>query len=94
VRRRRYGPRDHHRADLNSPFDVARVWRDHKVKPWRTDTFKSSDDKRFEEKLLDVVGLHLNPLERGVVLPGPTTARIVSSVGDELTRSDLARERV
>jgi transposase len=46
---------------------VARVWRDHDLKPWRVDTFKVSRDQRFEEKLVDVVGLYLNPPERAVV---------------------------
>jgi transposase len=46
---------------------VARIWRDHGLKPWRVDTFKVSNDPRFEEKLIDVVGLYLNPPERAVV---------------------------
>ena len=47
---------------------VARIWRDHELKPWKVDTFKISTDPRFEEKLVDVVGLYLNPPERAVVL--------------------------
>ncbi len=46
---------------------VARIWRDHNLRPWRTDRFKVSGDPRFEEKLVDVVGLYLNPPERAVV---------------------------
>jgi transposase len=46
---------------------IARVWRDHGLKPWRVDTFKVSNDPRFEDKLVDVVGLYLNPPERAVV---------------------------
>jgi transposase len=46
---------------------VARIWRDHNLKPWKIDTFKLSNDPNFEEKLLDVVGLYLNPPERAVV---------------------------
>ena len=46
---------------------VARIWRDHRLKPWRVDTFKISNDKRFEEELVDVVGLYLNPPERAMV---------------------------
>jgi transposase len=46
---------------------VARVWRDHNLKPWKVDTFKLSSDPRFEEKLVDVVGLYLDPPERAVV---------------------------
>jgi transposase len=47
---------------------VARVWRDRNLKPWLVDTFKLSNDPRFEEKLIDVVGLYLDPPERAVVL--------------------------
>jgi transposase len=47
---------------------VARIWRDHQLKPWRTETFKLSNDPDFEAKLVDVVGLYLNPPERAVVL--------------------------
>jgi transposase len=36
---------------------VARIWTDHGLKPWKVDTFKISNDPRFEEKLVDVVGL-------------------------------------
>ncbi len=45
---------------------VARIWRDHGLKPWKVDTFKLSNDPLFEQKLLDVVGLYLNPPERAV----------------------------
>ncbi len=40
---------------------VARIWRDHELKPWKIDTFKLSNDPRFEEKLVDVVRLYLAP---------------------------------
>ena len=46
---------------------VARIWRDHELKPWKVDTFKISNDPLFEEKLVDVVGLYLDPPERAVV---------------------------
>src|SRR5664280_2549044 len=46
---------------------VARVWRDHGLKPWKVDTFKISNDPHFEENLVDVVGLYLNPPERAIV---------------------------
>ena len=44
---------------------VARIWRDHNLKPWKVDTFKISNDPRFEDKLVDVVGLYLNPPAAG-----------------------------
>jgi transposase len=51
-----------------SPATVQRIWDAHNLKPWRVDTFKLSNDKRFLEKLTDVVGLYLNPPEKAIVL--------------------------
>jgi transposase len=38
------------------------------LKPHLVRTFKLSNDPRFEEKLIDVVGLYLNPPDKAVVL--------------------------
>src|SRR6266571_1655997 len=46
---------------------VARIWRARNLKPWRVETFKLSKDTDFEKKLVDVVGLYLNPPARAVV---------------------------
>ncbi len=46
---------------------VAQIWRDHGLKPWKVETFKISTDPLFETKLVDVVGLYLNPPERAAV---------------------------
>ena len=46
---------------------VARIWADHNLKPWQVTTFKISNDPRFEDKLVDVVGLYLNPPARAAV---------------------------
>ncbi len=46
---------------------VARIWRDHGLKPWKVDTFKLSGDPDFEAKLVDVVGLYLHPPAKAVV---------------------------
>jgi transposase len=46
---------------------VARIWRDHELKPWKVKTFKISTDPQFEEKLVDVVGLYVDPPQRAVV---------------------------
>lgn len=51
-----------------SPATVQRVWSARAIKPHRVQTFKLSTDPRFEEKLVDVVGLYLNPPEKAVVL--------------------------
>jgi transposase len=47
---------------------VRRVWAAHGLKPHLTRTFKLSNDPCFEEKLVDVVGLYLNPPEHAMVL--------------------------
>jgi hypothetical protein len=46
---------------------VAKIWADHGLKPWRVETFKVSNDPRFEEKLVDVVGLYMDPPTRATV---------------------------
>jgi transposase len=46
---------------------VATIWRDHELRPWKTDTFKLSTDPDFESKLVDVVGLYLDPPAKAVV---------------------------
>ncbi len=46
---------------------VQRVWRDNNLKPHRTKGFKVSNDPRFAEKLVDIVGLYLNPPEHALV---------------------------
>jgi transposase len=51
-----------------SSATVQRIWSARGLAPHRVDTFKLSNDKRFEEKLVDVVGLYLNPPDRAVVL--------------------------
>ncbi len=51
-----------------SPATVQRIWSARDLKPHRVKTFKLSNDKRFEEKLVDVVGLYLNPPENAIVL--------------------------
>ena len=51
-----------------SPSMVQRVWKANGLRPHRTRTFKLSNDKQFVEKLVDVVGLYLNPPEHALVL--------------------------
>jgi transposase len=50
------------------PNLVHRVWKAHQLKPHRIETFKLSRDPQFVEKLVDVVGLYLNPPEHALVL--------------------------
>jgi len=51
-----------------SATTIRRVWRRNGLKPHRHDTFKLSRDPHFEDKLVDVVGLYLNPPEHTIVL--------------------------
>ena len=47
---------------------VAALWREHDLQPHRQGTFKLSTDPDFEEKVIDVVGLYLDPPMDAVVL--------------------------
>ena len=51
-----------------SSATVQRIWSARGLKPHLVDTFKISNDPQFEEKLVDVVGLYLNPPDKAVVL--------------------------
>jgi len=51
-----------------SPSSGGRIWAAHGLKPHRVKTFKLSNDKRFVEKLEDIVGLYLSPPEHAIVL--------------------------
>ena len=55
-------------AQSVSEATVRRIWHSHNLKPHLTETFKLSRDKRFVEKLQDVVGLYLNPPDKALVL--------------------------
>ena len=47
---------------------VQRVWAGAGLKPHLVRTFKLSNDPKFAEKVVDVVGLYMNPPERALVL--------------------------
>ncbi|QQN75546.1 IS630 family transposase [Croceicoccus sp. YJ47] len=51
-----------------SATTIRRVWQRNGLKPHLQDTFKLSRDPRFEDKLIDVVGLYPNPPEHAIVL--------------------------
>jgi transposase len=53
-------------SDL-SYSSVQRIWKAHELKPHRVKTFKLSNDKRFVEKVQDIVGLYLNPPDKALV---------------------------
>lgn len=55
---------------------VSRVWRANGLKPHLIRTFKLSNDPHFENKLVDVVGLYLNPPENALVISADEKSQI------------------
>jgi hypothetical protein len=51
-----------------SRMAIHRVWHGFALEPRRTETFKLSSDPLFIEKVRNIVGLHLNPPDRTLVL--------------------------
>ena len=50
-----------------SPKTIHRIWQRYNLKPHLVETFKLSKDKKFFEKLEDVVGLYMNPPDKALV---------------------------
>lgn len=50
------------------PSTVHDVWKRHDLKPHKVRRFKLSKDPKFEEKVVDIVGLYLAPPERSLVI--------------------------
>ena len=59
-----------------SRMAVQRIWKAHNLKPHLVETFKLSRDPQFVEKLVDVVGLYLDPPDRALVLCVDEKSRI------------------
>jgi len=59
-----------------SQSTVQRVWRANEIKPHLARTFKLITDPKFEEKLVDVVGLYLDLPEKALVLCVDEKSRI------------------
>ncbi len=51
-----------------SHMTVHRIWKKNDIKPHLVKTFKYSNDKMLEEKVIDIVGLYLDPPENALVL--------------------------
>lgn len=56
------------RAQGISLSSIQRIWKAHNLRPHKAETFKHSTDEQFVDKLVDVVGLYLNPPEKALVL--------------------------
>ena len=66
--RTRWSVRTMAQATGVSKATVQRLWSANGIKPHVTRTFKLSNDKNFEKKFWDVIGLYLNPPDRALVL--------------------------
>ena len=51
-----------------SSSTVHRIWREHKLRPHQVRSFKFSKDPQLVEKVIDVVGLYLDPPKGALVL--------------------------
>jgi transposase len=49
-------------------WQVRQIWEAADLKPHRLKTFKISNDPQFAEKVIDVVGLYMNPPDQALVL--------------------------
>ena len=63
-----------------SASTIGRIWRSYGLKPHLSTTFKLSNDRRFAEKLEDVVGLYLNPPDHAVVLSCDEKSRFLTQM--------------
>ena len=54
-------------AQKVSKDTVNRIWKQYNLKPHLVKKFKLSKDKKFLEKLYDIVGLYLNPPNKAIV---------------------------
>ena len=55
------------KAQRVSEVSVWRIWKQYNLKPHLVKKFKLSKDKKFLEKLYDIVGLYLNPPDKAIV---------------------------
>jgi len=51
-----------------TPWQVRQIWKAADLRPHRLKTFKISNDPEFANKVIDIVGLYMNPPENAVVL--------------------------
>jgi hypothetical protein len=65
-----------------SSATVQRIWSARGLKPHLVETFKLSNDPRFEGKLVDVVGLYLNPPDNAAVLCVDEKSRAPRGAGE------------
>jgi transposase len=59
-----------------APRSVQRIWQAHQTQPHRIRTFKRSRDPSFTAKLIDIVGLYVDPPAHAVVLSADEKSQI------------------
>ena len=64
-----------------SSATVQRIWKKHKLQPYRVESFKFSNDPEFAPKVRDIVGLYMNPPDKAIVLSVDEKARFRRSTG-------------
>jgi hypothetical protein len=74
-----------------SPSTVQRIWVKNELKPHITRTFTLSNDKKFEEKFWDVIGLYLDPPEANVYRERQA---LTQGAGAVLRREESMSERL
>ena len=75
-----------------SSTTVHRIWRDHKLKPHQVRSFKFSKDPQLVEKVIDVVGLYLDPPKGALVLCVDEKTQIQALDRTQPTLADQARQ--
>ncbi len=60
------------------------------LKPHCVETFKLSNDPQFEEKLVDVVGLYVNPTENAILLSMDEKSQIQALDRTQVTLQTIA----
>ena len=56
------------RATGYAPSTIHRIWQAFSLQPHRSETFKLSKDPLFVDKVIDIVGLYMNPPQHALVL--------------------------
>ena len=72
-----------------SKHQVAQIWKAADLKPHRVRNFKISNDPHFAEKVIDVVGLYMDPPDNALVLSVDEKTEIQAL--SRCSRSDLDR---
>jgi hypothetical protein len=80
-------------------YPTGRIWQKYGLQPHRVETFKFRRDAQFDANLADIVGLHLNPPERALVLcictspqPAPRGSTCRALVGADYHTDQPARQ--